>query len=327
MSDDPAAPADITAGSVQTAPDPPSDSAPPPVAAPASVALPPRSYSAQPVYVAAPPAYAPNSSVPKFVRLLATLLFLGGSIGAAVAWFYRRVVYPRLVVALKARIQLFSVHEAKYSQLFDSLRSFTLSTSCARLGGTEAISFVKGERAKVGEASAGTEFSTEATKEGALAEKEPLHGQGNELRSDAGNAETDAAGSLPPPPRLLVPLQESLAALHDSLSRSSKPLTPTSSTSLNPSNLVQPQGQLMRSFVTFNEYLESELYSISSTANAYRAYGSSVTNPGSTGAASGSGERKALHEATQAFKSEIRSIKGALLNRRNFVRPEIATTA
>ena len=98
----------------------------------------------------------------------------------------------------------------------------------------------------------------------------------------------------------------------------------------------------MRSFVTFNEYLEAELGSVNAANRTFSGYG---TTGGSL-----SGERKVLSEATMGFKSEIRSIKGtsdlnlpcgdgeltfeawgchtgALLNRRNFVRPEIGVTA
>lgn len=39
-------------------------------------------------------AYAPNSSVPRFVRALATLVFLGGSISALIAWAYKVSLFP-----------------------------------------------------------------------------------------------------------------------------------------------------------------------------------------------------------------------------------------
>ena len=58
----------------------------------------------------------------------------------------------------------------------------------------------------------------------------------------------------------------------------------------------------MRSFVTFNEYLEAELGSVNAANRTFSGYG---TTGGSL-----SGERKVLSEATMGFKSEIRSIKG-----------------
>ncbi|GAA5887078.1 hypothetical protein JCM16303_007126 [Sporobolomyces ruberrimus] len=309
------APAEVTANSVISTPHPPSDSAPPPSSPSTSVALPSRNYSSGPVYVRPPPAYAPNSSVPNFIRLLATLVFLGGTVSAAVAWFYKSVVVPRLILALKAKTKLFDTHQVKYTQLWESLRRFTESKSCERLGGKEAIEFRKKQQNGTSEGNALENPEVEVRRGEAQEkddEKEPLLQEGNE-------GETEPSPSLPPPPQLLVPLQDSLKSLHSSLSLSSTSIA-SKSASTNPSNLVQPQGQLMRSFVTFNEYLESELQSVTSTiSNPYRTYGSSTVSASSSGV--GGGERKALQEATQGFKAEIRSIKGALLNRRNFARP------
>ncbi|GAA5938998.1 uncharacterized protein JCM15063_004391 [Sporobolomyces koalae] len=339
---DAASPAEVTASSVVSSPHPPSDSAPPPSSAATGSStsvrlsspaisraaiidtrspqtdLPARTYSSGPVQLRPPPAYAPNSSVPNFIRLLATLVFLGGTVSAGVAWFYKSIVYPRLILALKARTRLFQSHETKYLELWSNLKRFSQSKSCERLGAKEAIEFQKQQRESRKEIA----IPATPTIQEDLTETEKVP-----LLEDEKQKEVEAP-TPPPAPPLLVPVQDSLKSLHDSISLASTSIA-SKSTSTNPSNLVQPQGQLMRSFVTFNEYLESELQSISSTSisNPYRTYGTSSVTASGTGSGGTVGERKLLQEATQGFKAEIRSIKGALLNRRNFVRPEIGVTA
>ncbi|TNY24665.1 Peroxin Pex14/17-penicillium chrysogenum [Rhodotorula diobovata] len=304
-----------------------SDSAPP-LAASHPAPVPPRNYSQGPVYLAAPPAYAPNSSVPTFLRTLAALVFVGGSISAAVAWVYKTIIYPRLVVALKARSRLFSIHEAAYSKLFDALKAFTGSTGVARLGGADALEFRRKKREELAERAeeGGAPSDTQEKQEG---EKQPL------LEKDeaAAGPEADPAQApeptLPPTPQVLAPLRSSLSTLNTELKAASAPSASSSSSPhagglTNPSNLVQPQGMLMRSLVTLNEYLESETYA-ASTFHTYRPYGAYGASSG--GPTTATGERKALQEVTHNFKADIRSLKGALLNRRNFVRPEVSTSA
>jgi len=197
-----------------------------------------------------------------------------------------------LILALKAKTQLFGYHKSRYEVLFEGLKGFLGSDSVKRLGGTEAVEFRRKQREEGGdvvkEGSEGQETIAEK-KESIENEKETL------LESEL------VSPSLPPPPQLLAPLQSSLSSLHTNLSTSSSSSSSSTSKS-NPSNLVQPQGQLMRSFVTFNEYLEAELGSVNAANRTFSGYG---TTGGSV-----SGERKVLSEATMGFKSEIRSIKG-----------------
>ncbi|GAA6051029.1 hypothetical protein JCM3770_005463 [Rhodotorula araucariae] len=300
-----------------------SDSAPPPTAPhPVQAPVPPRNYSSGPVYLAAPPAYAPNSSVPTFLRALAALVFIGGSVTAAVAWIYKSIIYPRLLVALQARTRLFTIHEVAYAKLFDALKAFTASAGIARLGGAEAIEFRRGlkeeqaARVEAGGVHEGAEGGEEKPAEAkSLLEKgEPV--------GEAADAE-DAAPQpgLPPPPQLLAPVTSSLASLNAELKAATAPSS-FSTASTNPSNLVQPQGTLMRSLVTLNEYLESETYA-ASTFHTYRPYGAY----GASGTSTATGERKALQEVTHNFKADIRALKGALLNRRSFARSEVPAPA
>ncbi|BGP24912.1 peroxisomal membrane anchor protein [Rhodotorula toruloides] len=326
MSDALKPPTEPTESAISAAPAPTAstDSAPPPTS-PQPAPVPPRTYSQLPIYVP-PPAYAPNSTVPTFIRTLSILLFVGGTLGAAVAWVYKSIVYPRLVVALKARSRLFTLHESAYVKLYNALRSFTGSASIARLGGAEAIEYRRKLREEqAAKAVVSEEEAVSAGDDGKEEEKQSL------LAADKAEGEVEdgaeqSTASLPPLPQLLEPVKSSLSNLRTDIKSASPSALSASSahSSSNPSNLVQPQGTLMRSLVTFNEYLDSETYS-ASTFHTYRAYGAY----GSTGTSTATGERKALQEVTHSFKAEIRSLKGALLNRRNFAVPraEVATSA
>lgn len=217
------------------------------------------------------------------------------------------IIYPRLVVALKVRSRLFTFHESAYAKLFDAIHALTGSASIARLGGAEAIEY----RRKVREENAARPVvregeAGESAAEGKEEEKEPLLAEEKAAGEAEGSAEP-ATPSLPPPPQLLEPVKSFLSTLREEVKSASPSALSSSSahSSSNPSNLVQPQGTLMRSLVTFNEYLDSEIYS-ASTFHTYRPYGAY----GSTGTSTATGERKALQEVTHNFKAEIRSLKG-----------------
>ncbi|GAA5820416.1 hypothetical protein JCM11251_005616 [Rhodosporidiobolus azoricus] len=306
------------------------DSAPPPVPSPPAP-VPPRNYSSAPLVLAAPPAYAPNSSVPKFLRVVAALVLIGGGVGAAVGWIYRNIIFPRLVVALQARTKLFKSHEGLYGQFLQGVEGLVKSVGVGRLGGKEAVEFrrqEKGEREKKVDGGEGAEASAVAEN----AEEKPQEtDEENQplLPTDASPATTDSeeaiSATLPPPPQVLAPLTTSLSSLNCTLRTSATPSR--SSHPSNPSNLVQPTGTLLRSLVTFNEYLESEAYAASTVhsyggAGAYGGYRGGGVGLGGAGA---SGERKALMQVVSDFKAEVRSVKGALLNRRNFTQPSAVT--
>lgn len=275
---------------------------------------------------------------------------------------HQTIVYPRLVIALQARTRLFRSHETVYAKLHDTIVGLVNAAGIRTLGGAEAVEFRQRERQRrtlspeVKAAAAGLEEA------GTDEEKKPLlhtkaDGQ-EETNPSEGQVEPHAATEpLPPPPRILEPVKTSLTSLRAELA-SASPSASTSSSghhaTMNPSNLVQPQGMLMRSLVTLNEYLESESYA-AATFHTYRPYGAYGASAGSSSTATG--ERKALQEVTHNFKAEIRSIKGAflarshlvflsavpdllgmililavdsvgaLLNRRNFARPETTVSS
>jgi hypothetical protein len=273
--------------------------------------------------------------VPRFLRVVAALVLIGGGVGAAVGWIYRvrslprppvtdkanvsleqNIIFPRLVIALQARTKLFKTHEGLYGQLLESVQELVKSVGVGRLGGTEAVEFRRKEREEKEKAVAeGEEPGASAFEEGAektqeKEEKQPLLSTDSPTAA-AGSEETPASSPLPPPPQLLAPLTSSISSLTRTLRTPTTP-TPTSHPS-NPSNLVQPTGTLLRSLVTFNEYLESEAYAASTVhsyggASAYGGYRGGGVGLGGAGA---SGERKALMQVVGDFKAEVRSVKGA----------------
>lgn len=192
------------------------------------------------------------------------------------------------------------------------MKAFTGSTGVARLGGADALEFRRKKREELAERAeeGGAPSDTQEKQEG---EKQPL------LEKDeaAAGPEADPAQApeptLPPTPQVLAPLRSSLSTLNTELKAASAPSASSSSSPhagglTNPSNLVQPQGMLMRSLVTLNEYLESETYA-ASTFHTYRPYGAYGASSG--GPTTATGERKALQEVTHNFKADIRSLKGA----------------
>lgn len=231
--------------------------------------------------------------------------------------FRQTIVYPRLVIALQARTRLFRSHETIYAKLHDTIVGLVNAAGIRRLGGAEAVEFRKRERERRTLSPEVKAVSVAGSEEaGADEEKKPLlhtKADGQEETSPSeGQVEPHAATEpLPPPPRILEPVKTSLTSLRAELASASPSASTSSSghhTTVNPSNLVQPQGMLMRSLVTLNEYLESESYA-AATFHTYRPYGSYGASAGSS--TSATGERKALQEVTHNFKAEIRSIKGA----------------
>ncbi|GAA5957967.1 hypothetical protein JCM8115_001088 [Rhodotorula mucilaginosa] len=338
MSEAAKAPSAVTEAAAQSAvlPSPAaSDSAPPPTSTPptAPAPVPPRTYPKVPVYLAPPPAYAPNSTVPNFLRIVAVLVLIGGTASSAIAWVYKTIVYPRLVIALQARTRLFRSHETIYAKLHDTIIGLVNAAGIRRLGGAEAVEFRKRERERRALSSDQKAPSAGSDSGDVNEEKKPLLQTGADAQEGTdpseGQLEPHATEPLPPPPpRILEPVKTSLTSLRAELASGSPSASTTSSTGgghmpMNPSNLVQPQGMLMRSLVTLNEYLESESYA-AATFHTYRPYGAYGASAGSSSTATG--ERRALQEATHNFKAEIRSIKGALLNRRNFARPETVSS-
>lgn len=253
-------------------------------------------------------------------------------------------------------MRLFRSHETIYGRLHQAVKDLVLGAGIRRFGGTAAVEFRERERRRrregaeeAGPDPVGREAAEqEKERSGSDAEKDPLlerAGSGLEDQADgAPTAADEEAAALPPAPRIIEPVQASLKSLRTEVVSGSPSSNPT--VLANPSNLVQPQGMLLRSLVTLNEYLESESYA-ASTFHTYRPYG--AYGAGAGGASTATGERKALQEVTHNFKAEIRSIKGecagrvpsiwmwaltwesgstgALLNRRNFARPSSESAA
>ena len=222
------------------------------------------------------------------------------------------------MIALQARTRLFRSHETIYAKLHDTIVGLVNAAGIRRLGGAEAVEFRKRRERERRTLSSEQKAPSAKLESGDVnEEKKPLLPTGaadaqEETAPSEGQVEPHATEPLPPAPRILEPVKTSLTSLRAELA-SGSPSASTSSTgghmTTNPSNLVQPQGMLMRSLVTLNEYLESESYA-AATFHTYRPYGAYGASAGSSSTATG--ERKALQEVTHNFKAEIRSIKGAL---------------
>ncbi|KAM0752548.1 hypothetical protein T439DRAFT_378376 [Meredithblackwellia eburnea MCA 4105] len=259
---------------------------------PKHVDLPPKDYFAphQRATVAPPVVQTlrPNSSIPAFLRLLAFVLFLGGSTAAGIAWVYKNIFYPKLVIALKAKTDLHLSHLVSYEKLLGKIRSlvegpgYSLIAPRLPVGGD-------GEALGGGGATAGekkVKFA-EGTKEGSVEEV------GTE-------GEEEEKPSAPPPPQIFVPLTNSLQSLSSAIN---------SDNNITSLDTDSTRDNLKTSITSLNDWLSAE--TIASMSSAYR------TQIPSQGGANGR-EQRAFFEAVAGLKAEIRQVKGALLNRRNF---------
>ncbi|ORY81746.1 hypothetical protein BCR35DRAFT_303879 [Leucosporidium creatinivorum] len=276
---------------------------------------PPRDYHHHPAPLPSlPPAYAPNSSVPQFIRALAFLVFVvGGTTSAAVTWIYKSLIYPRLVLALQARTRLHNANLSMYDGLLSSLRLLKNAPGFQRIkspafeeaaaaegGGKEEEAVVEQSEA-VQEKEAVPEKQSKAEEAGVPAEQE-----GAEL-------DDEATPPLPPPATVLLPIQTSLSSLASALPPSGTSTTLPARIAHAPyptlSDARSPSEGLLGALSSLNSYLETETYAV--VTSAYRSYGAQA-------ATGGSKDRTPLLDAVSNLKAEIRSVKGALLNRRNF---------
>ncbi|KAM0791217.1 hypothetical protein ACM66B_005698 [Microbotryomycetes sp. NB124-2] len=285
------------------------DSAPPPSSL-SSVQksahfVPPRDYSSSssrtrapdPVFVL-PPAYAPNSTVPSFIRLLAFVVFVvGGTLSATAAWIFKSIIYPRLLKAVEARRQLVSTHSSRYLKLVDSLVALRAAP------GFSAICAPQARKEAEHSALASTDPSADEKRDRSQAEE----GMANVSDSTAADARRIPAVNV------LQPVQNALIQLNAELP---KPDTSSSlpkqmgSLTLDDGGEGGKENPSLRLITALNKlttYIETETYA--AVTSSYRPYGA----PSNV-----SSERKVLVEAVSAIKAEIRSVKGALLNRRNF---------
>ncbi|SCV72075.1 BQ2448_4769 [Microbotryum intermedium] len=325
--------------------------------------------------VTLPPAYAPNSTVPNFIRTLAILVFVvGGTSATAIAWVYKvrlppvwasllpgehsrlaadtagplgvqNILYPRLVLALKARTVLHQDHLKGYTKFVDDVRSFGLSGTRTLIGGLKDRQGAN----KVDSKEDPLKEETQSDKE----EKVPSTEGGDEtqpLFSGSDESSTLVPTTIPiEAPTILSPLLTSLQTLSSTLHTSNLPPNSFASThssapftTPNPNathqftpprsaaaasaaaaaqSRLSPDHTLVSSLGSLNEWVENQVYAIAT--QGYRTYGSvsgvsSTSGNGGVGGTSGGKEFKALGEATAGFKSEIRAVKGLLLNRRNF---------
>lgn len=299
-----------------------SDSPAPPVPPPRNVT------QAVPTQVI-PPMYAPNSAVPKFIRLLAILVFLvGGTTATLITYIYKvqpsspralnaeadaveqNFVFPKLLQTLEARTELHQTQGKLYGRLLGGVARL-----CGGTGG-ELIAPHLGVRAK--DVLKRLEEEEPVQKEGEVEDKKVVDAvevekvvkeEKVEEKSTTKDPTIDET-SPPPVPQLYTSLIASLQTITSII-----PPPPSPTPLLQSPNTPQTSAlALTASLKTLTDYIESETFA--SASSAYRSYGATF---GNTPPPSGGGkEMKGLYEVVAGFKSEIRAVKGALLNRRNF---------
>ncbi|KAI5476340.1 hypothetical protein MNV49_007853 [Pseudohyphozyma bogoriensis] len=267
-----------------SSPAPATDSAPPPSFPPRPLAFP----STQAPAPAPILALRPNSSIPAFLRVLAVLVFATGTLTSACAWFYRSIVYPRLVIALEARTKLHQAQVDAYGGFLTKLRALRDGKGFSLIRGPDPEEQVHDGPEKKKDHSAQDKATRPATpSSGATSSADDI-------------ADGEPSPRLPPAPPILTPLTTSLQTLSTTLNShaSTKPLF------FDPTSSPPATESLSTSLTKLTDYISSE--SFASYSNAYR------TNMGIPGGGN------VRDEAVKNLKSEIRAVKGALLNRRNF---------
>ncbi|KAK4051063.1 hypothetical protein OIO90_004803 [Microbotryomycetes sp. JL221] len=327
MPDEPSTPSELTAASTQspTVLSGKSDSAPPPAPlAPATStqvqngqhALPPKDYvhpAAERRHVTAlPPAYAPNSTVPRFIRTLAILVFVvGGSLSAASAWIFKSFVHPRLLLALQMKTRLLDTHKERYSRL---------TRDIAALATSRGFAIINGSAGPLAQYPGQSDVNEEHDNKQAIDVKPSQQtAEGEEARESELKSDQPCENSFAKPrmtAQVLEPIILKLSELSAELPRPGEATTlPDRQGTLLPledAADTSTSTALVSSLDKLCNYIETETHS--ATTSSYRPYGAPAVTVSS--------ERKVLLEAVSTLKAEIRSVKGALLNRRNFVRGE-----
>ncbi|KAK4702592.1 hypothetical protein P7C70_g3631, partial [Phenoliferia sp. Uapishka_3] len=264
----------------------PSDSAPPPQSQP--ISLPPRDYFASVVpnvAAAIPQTLRPNSTIPAFLRFLSLALFLGGTTAAAVAWVYKTIMLPRLVLALAARTKLHVSHLGMYDQLLGGIRGLGEGKGYRLIAPPSPPAVVVDPAA----------VETSGAPEPAVDKETAKSGQAGSLEEET--VQDDSR----PPPAIFTPLSTSLRGLTSAFA--STPIqTIERPMFASPTTPVKPTDGLQSSLRSLSDYLAAE--TLASMSSAYRTHVPSATGPGK--------DQKKLMDAVVGLKAEIRMVKGRL---------------
>ncbi|GAA94127.1 uncharacterized protein L969DRAFT_86232 [Mixia osmundae IAM 14324] len=264
---------------------PPASTPPPTSTAPAT---PPRDYArdASLLQYALPPApLPPNQTIPNFLRFLATLIFWTGSLTGIAVFTYRSVVFPRLLL-LSARLTSLQQHNnGIYDKLLVGLKAY--AHRHPKLHPRAIATLNPSEPAKV---------ATPAEPARASEEHKPLLEPGS-------TAETTYEA-----PDLTRDLRASLKVLAVELKTLKQPNTKTSPHDSGSARLLSSLDTLSsqvsaQSFYYSNQHISSAASMGPGGEHVSQAiHGTAVTQS----------------PAINQCKSEIRAMKGLLLNRRNF---------
>lgn len=274
---------------------------------------------------APPPLYAPNRVLPRFIRLLALYVFLiGGTVGAATAWFYQvswsmrgrrhrsrglihsldhvqSILYPRLVQRLKLITQLHEHGLVKYDAFADKV------VKLAAAKGFRLIS-PPHDNSPLATAAAEQDSNPAYTVPGSAGEGDALLEKEESTPPDE-SSETDASST--PAPAILAPLRDSLHQLTNAIQSPpfANQITTAPSAKSSSVSLAASLSALSSLITTQNSVASSMAY------RPYIGYNASGTPTVGQGL---SQDQLELKEVVTGLKAEIRTVKGALLNRRNF---------
>lgn len=267
--------------------------------------------------------------MPTFIRGLAFWVFVvGGSASAAIAWLYKvrvqcsrlcvpaladlsgfrqSIIYPRLVLALRARTQLHSAHLETYTRFLSNLRLFADSKGYrlfVQATPTHAAALSKG-----GPTEQSSIPATVAQAEANDAAESSSLGTGPDCKDADGASPTVVEGLAPfapPPPPLMEPIRSALQTLHTSARPSESTITGAASQPARSLDDGSSADRLRASLDGLTQYLDKE--TAATIASGYRSYGAPVSSGSSE-------ERKTLQSTISNLKADIRSVKGALPRR------------
>lgn len=283
-------------------------------------ALPPRDYPRDPRFLAyqapTPPSFQ-SKQLPRFLKFVALSVFLTGSSVTLLTLLYRvrtvtysiesvraderalqRYVYPRLLITKTAVSSLHQAHLSSYDKLLLQLRAF--------VSGNETL-FITSQ--KVSTVPKASESGAEGEKKDISAEEE----KSMLLDDPVDTVEVPEEGEKTASRPLLDGPEEALLRLRDAL-RQHQPTHPTKDVSYLPD--ATPAQRLLKSFEVLSDKLTKETFAASQSSfpSSYPyGYGYGNSAAGAMNDRSGTDKEKIAQ-----LKSDIRSLKGALLNRRNF---------
>lgn len=221
-------------------------------------------------------------------------------------------MFPKLLQTLEARTALYASHQESYTKLLGQIARLALGKGGKLIAPhmSDQAQSVLDKQAKKGVAAEGNE-KKEKVVEVVVEPERPSAAVEPVAKPTTEDATPDEAPApAHPAPLVFIPLIDSIKALTAVIPPPPPAVPLLQSANTSPTSVLA----LSASLTVLTDYIESETFA--SASSAYRTYGATfgnAPNPSSVGQ-----EQRNLFEVVANFKSEIRAVKGALLNRRNF---------